>query len=372
MSKISKLKIVAFIYLMYAIGILHAGQDIVVIAMCRPTVSQIQNIVDLYERDLLTIQKIRLLCIYHEEEVTDYQPSLDHVKEQKLNWIRFYQVKGMVPMDRLFSKNGWTPQFKDIFSRSHGIIFTGGMDIPPSVYRQETHLLTENTTPIRSLYECSFLFHLIGGSQNAEFLPLLHASPSYPILGICLGCQTMNVAAGGTLIQDIPSDLYGIKTIEQLMKKNQDHIHSSRYLNQLYPLEKDLARAFHRIQFVGDSLFVSQMGMKPSDHPYVLTSHHQAVGKLGQNILVTARSMDGKVVEGIQHRRFPNVLGVQFHPESRDLFRKGAYYKQSPHQAADFNPRLFLTDHLPSMDFHKSLWRWFSQALKTTADFGKS
>jgi putative glutamine amidotransferase len=294
------------------------------------------------------------------------------VESEKLSWIEFVPINGMVPTERLFLENTWSPQFRKIFARTHGIVFTGGMDIPPQIYQKETSLLSEPTTPIRSYYECSFLFHLIGGGQNNHFKPFLQSRPSYPILAICLGCQTMNVAAGGTLIQDIPTTLYGITTIEQLLRQDQNQIHSARYQKQIHPLEENLAPSFHQIRLLDHSLFMVEFGMKPTDHPYVLTSHHQAVDQLGQNLIVTATSMDGKVIEGIRHRLFPNVIGVQFHPEHRDLYKKGVFFKRSPLEGADFNPRSFLMAHQPSMTFHRRIWSWFSKALKIQSDSLKS
>ncbi len=105
----------------------------VVIDMCRPTVPQIKNIEWLYEKDLITYRRIKLLCVYHEEEKTDYKPSFTYVKKKKLSWVDFVCMKGMVRMENLFRKNSWTKDFLKIFKNSNGIIFTGGMDIPPSI-----------------------------------------------------------------------------------------------------------------------------------------------------------------------------------------------------------------------------------------------
>ncbi len=59
--------------------------------------------------------------------------------------------RGRVETKDLFRENLWTPQFREIFAMASGIMFTGGMDIPPAVYGQGTSLLTEPTTPARSL-----------------------------------------------------------------------------------------------------------------------------------------------------------------------------------------------------------------------------
>lgn len=338
----------------------------IVLVMCRPLPSQIKNIEHLYEKDLISLDRIQLLCIFHQDEVTDYQPSFNYVEENRLSWVQFKKISGEVSKEKLFQENEWTGQFRKIFESSHGIIFTGGMDIPPEIYGEESLLLTEATTPVRSLYEASFLFHLIGGDQNPSFVPFLTARPSYPVLAICLGAQTMNVAAGGTLYQDIPTEIYGCRTVEQVLRLDSEKIHSAVYIQKLHILDKDLAPAFHRLRLLSDSIFVKRMGMRKSEKPFILTSHHQGLEKLGRDLVVTATSIDGKVVEAVEHTRFKNVLGVQFHPEYAGLFRKGRFYKKYPGRTNTFNLRRFLLDHPPSMKFHQKLWEWFSKELKST------
>jgi putative glutamine amidotransferase len=336
----------------------------VVVAMCRPLVSQIKNIEQLYEKDMIPLERIRLLCVFHEDELSDYQPAFDYVEENKLAWVQFEKIEGKVPVENLFRENKWTAQFKKIFTASRGIIFTGGMDIPPAIYGEESHLLTEATTPVRSMYEASFLFHLVGGKQNPTFSPFLVSRPGYPILAICLGAQTLNVAAGGTLVQDIPGEIYGCQTMEEVLRLDPEKIHSSTYMKKLNVLEEDLTPAFHRIRLKGNSIFVQRMDMKESDRPYILTSHHQAVERLGSGLAVTATSMDGRVVEAVEHITFKNVLGVQFHPEYEGLYRKGRFFKRGPGEPQAWNLRRFLLDHSPSMKFHQNLWQWFAGALR--------
>jgi putative glutamine amidotransferase len=183
-------------------------KDEITIVMCRPLVSQIKNIEQMFEKDIIPHRKIELIVIYHENEVTDYKPSYEYVEKNKLSWVSFTVINGEVSTGDLFKRNQWTDQFKAIVNSSDGIIFTGGMDIPPALYGEKQLLLTEATTPVRNNYELSFLFHLLGGSQDPKFVPFLESRKDYVVLGICLGCQTMNVACGGTLYQDIPSQIY--------------------------------------------------------------------------------------------------------------------------------------------------------------------
>lgn len=352
-----------------------AEQNEVVFAMCGPSIKQIKNINLLYEKSFLKLDRIKLLCVYHQDEriyhkptfeeevITGYQIAVQYAKQEKLEWVHFEVIKGKVAIENLYENNIWTPQFKKIFGQSQGIIFTGGSDIPPSVYGEENNLLTTAATPIRSLYECSFLFHLLGGNQRPEAPAWLESRPEYVILGICLGAQTLNVATGGNLFQDIPSQIYRLETIEQVLKLSSDKIHSSIYIKKLFPFEKNLAPAFHQIKLIGHHPWTDKMDLLQSDHPYVLSSHHQSIKHLGKDLEVAATSMDGKVIEAFVHSKYKNVLGVQFHPEYYPLYQKGSHVKSSPGKAARLNLRSFLRDHPPSMEFHQKLWKWFSEAL---------
>lgn len=113
-----------------------------------------------------------------------------------------------------------------------------------------------------------------------------------PLLGICRGIQAINVAYGGTLIQDIPSEMPGALLHEQ---------------------NAPAAAACHGIKVEREGFFA---GIYPEEHA-VNSFHHQAVGRLGDGLLVRARSADGIVeaLEGRQDRGEAPMLGVQWHPE---------------------------------------------------------
>ncbi|MCP5108561.1 MAG: hypothetical protein GY950_34570 [bacterium] len=339
-------------------------QKEIVIAMCRPALGQVKNIEQLYEKDIITLDKIKLIGVYHEDESTDYQPAIEYVEENKLSWVTFETIKGEVDIKDLFKRNKWTDQFRAIFDRTDGIIFTGGEDIPPAVFGEEHNLLTAAGTPNRTLYETSYLFHLLGGSRGPQFVPFLESRKDYVVLAICLGAQTMNVATGGTLYQDIPSQVYGFKTVQQVLKAGREKVHSSRYIKALHPLEPGLPPVFHRIKILKGGFYVKRMKMKTSHTPYILTSHHQAIKDLGKGLKVAAVSMDGKIVETVEHREYKNVLGVQFHPEFYPLYLKGRFYREKPGGPLDLNLRQFLNTHGSSMLFHKAIWQWFSDTLR--------
>jgi putative glutamine amidotransferase len=342
-------------------------QGVPVIVLTHPTASQVNNIWQMYEKDVIPLKSLVLLGIYHEDELANeeeakaYQDAFAFAKENRLSWVRFRKLIGRVEIKDLFRENLWTEQFREIFTAASGIIFTGGMDIPPAVYGQGTSLLTEPTTPARHLYEISFLFHLLGGERNPAFTPLLAGRKDFPILAICLGFQSLNVALGGTLVQDIPSEVYGCKTVEEVLAADSDRIHSSRYLEKLCPNDPDLAFSFHRVRLGPDSAFVRRMGFSVSDHPFVITSHHQAIAKLGTGLRVTTVSMDGKIIEAVEHARYANTLGIQFHPEASALYSKGLLLRRKCADPLDFNPLAFLKANPPTYAFHLAIWKWFSE-----------
>ncbi len=338
-----------------------------VIVMTHPTLFQVQNIVELYEKDILALKKLVLLGIYHEDEFANtdeaqnYLNAFEYVRQNQLSWVQFRKITGRVEIADLFHENNWTAQFKKIFALADGIIFTGGMDIPPAIYRQEIRLLSEPTTPMRSFYEISFLFHLLGGKQNPALTPFLAGRRHLPVMAICLGMQSLNVAAGGTLIQDIPSEVYGQRTVEEVLASAADQVHSGVYLEKLFPNEADLMMTFHRIHLGRGSVLMRKMGFSDSDTPFVASAHHQAIGKLGANLRITATSLDGKIAEAVEHVLFPNVLGIQFHPERHTLYRKGLFQRRKTGAPLDFNPLAFLKANPPTYAFHLAIWKWFAK-----------
>lgn len=354
-------KIFALIVILICISALNA-QEIKTFAMCRPEVGQIQNIEEMYEKHILPAEKIKVIGVYHENEEVDYQTALDYVEENNLHWFSFYVIKGKTELKDLFKENEWTPQFKYIFDNTDGIIFTGGADLPPAIYNEEQSLLTEVESVWRSYYESSFLFHLLGGSRNDKFTPFLEKRPEYTVMGICLGCQTMNVACGGTLVQDIPTEIYNFQSFEKTLVQDNEQIHSSRYIRGFNVLLGSFAPAIHKIKLM-DGKITKEMGMTLKDNPMVISSHHQALEKIGKDLKVIAVSMDGKIVEAVEHTKYKNVLGVQFHPENEIIYSKNNLYRRSPDGKKDFNIRSFFENNEPSMKFHKNIWKWFIESL---------
>ena len=338
-------------------------QKSVVLAVCYPSTGSIRALVSLRNHRLIDIDDLLVVGVYYEKERTDYQRSKMYVKNNYIDWIKFHEIKGDLNQDELYQNNILTPEFEKIFKKSDGIIFFGGADIPPYIYGEKTALLTSITTPYRSMYELSFIFHLLSGSQNQEFIPLLNDSPKYPVLGICLGAQSLNVGTGGTLIQDIWRDFYNLEYLEDVINMPESVWHTNPHA-QLHPEKSYFPYKMHPIKLDPKGKFVREFGFKPDDTPYILSAHHQSAGKIGLGFLPTAVSLDGKVVEAIEHQRFPYVLGVQFHPEFPLLYDETSYYIFIPEATDKTNIFALLKENPPSYSFHQKIWSWFSNALQ--------
>ena len=154
-------------------------------------------------------------------------------------------------------------------------MLTGGVDISPDYYHEK------NTGKSRSI--CPLL-------DKSEKLLIEHAmKKDIPILGICRGMQALNVFCGGSLIQDIPSEIGAAE------------IHSSENENAV----------FHNIQISKNSPLSKIMGF--GSHR-VNSYHHQAVKKLAKSLTAFAYSDDG-LIEGVYMKDKKFVWAVQWHPE---------------------------------------------------------
>ncbi|MGB9724641.1 MAG: gamma-glutamyl-gamma-aminobutyrate hydrolase family protein [Chloroflexia bacterium] len=159
-----------------------------------------------------------------------------------------------------------------LLGRLDGLILTGGLDLPPDWYGQEPHPSTKLADPRR----------LAGDRLLAE---MALASP-IPILAVCMGCQLLNIALGGDLIQDIPSQVAGALS------------HAPK-------------ETFHPVRIEPGSRLAGIVGREELE---VNSSHHQAVGRPGKGLRVVARAPDG-VIEAVEGEGKRFLLGVQWHPE---------------------------------------------------------
>lgn len=161
---------------------------------------------------------------------------------------------------------------KEVAAHYDGLMLSGGADLPPEMYgEEELNGARINLINLdRPEYELALL---------DEFVAL-----DKPILGICYGCQLMNVWRGGTLIQDVPLQFPG--AIEHVTGTHMVHIMPKTHLFRIF----------------GEAEFE------------VVTSHHQAIKTLGEGGVTAAYAPD-RLAESVEFNADHWCVGVQWHPE---------------------------------------------------------
>lgn len=153
-----------------------------------------------------------------------------------------------------------------------GLLLCGGGDVAPNRFHQDNQGSKE-----------------IDALRDESELALIHAylSNKKPIMGICRGHQVLNIAMGGSLVQDISPELHLFHTVETWEKDDK----------------------IHPIRILPGSLLANLLGSVGS----VNSSHHQAVDAIGKGLRATAWSESG-LVEALEHEALP-IFSFQFHPE---------------------------------------------------------
>lgn len=165
------------------------------------------------------------------------------------------------------------------------LLLTGGGDIDPKRYGEDQQAQTgQNGMTLDETRDESELYLV------REFI-----KAGKPILGICRGSQLINIALGGTLIQNVQN-----KGIAHLTPD----IDGSWY------------KRVHPVEFVKGTLLESLTAIAPSERYMVNSVHHQAIDALGKGLVVAANAPDG-VIEAIESEDMTKqfILGVQWHPE---------------------------------------------------------
>ena len=165
------------------------------------------------------------------------------------------------------------------YQRCDGLLFAGGGDVDPAIFGQARHPRLGTVETLRDEVELMLARRAIDDQK--------------PVLGICRGIQLLNIALGGTLYQDIPSDLPDAS----------DHQASSKA-----PGRTHLA---HPITLDRGAWLAAQLGTHELP---VNTFHHQALRAIAPGLHITGRAPDG-VVEAIEGDGPGFVVGVQCHPE---------------------------------------------------------
>ena len=168
-------------------------------------------------------------------------------------------------------------RLRDYARHLDGLVLQGGADVSPQSYSEAPTRPEWGGDRARDMYELELLHEFIEAGK--------------PVLGICRGCQLINVAFGGTLYQDIASDVPD----------------SLAHVNDAYDRNR------HDISFPAGSSLAKLFRGKGGGT--VNSIHHQAVKTLGRDMAVEARSVPDNMVEAIRYRKAPFVMGLQWHPE---------------------------------------------------------
>ncbi|MEZ5070504.1 MAG: gamma-glutamyl-gamma-aminobutyrate hydrolase family protein [Bacteroidales bacterium] len=330
-----------------------------------PTAYNLALFHDLIREGTFPLDDYHILGVYHEKEAYDYSRSALYLFETKCTDMSLREVTGELTPDNCFAGNPCSETFRGLFLSSRGALFMGGPDIPPALYGEESHLLTSVTDPHRHFLEASYIFHLLGGSQDRTRRPWLNDRPDYLMSGICLGMQTLHVGTGGRMVQDIPSEVYGIWTAEALLRLPADEMHRNYNDQLLYDCEGPTSYHFHRIDPAEGSFLQPLTAQASGEAPWVLSSHHQAAEEAGEDWKVAARSRDGKIIEALEHRTFPHVFGVQFHPEKPGLFDAAVEQPAGCGETVNFNQVIAGN---ASLDFHLGYWKLLADILNASRE----
>jgi putative glutamine amidotransferase len=323
-----------------------------VLLLTDPSEETIKQFLFLVDASLINVENLRIVGIHHASDPLDTARSARLLEERQVTWFSLETVHCELPDDPFVFSPSCLAAFSELFERSDGIVFSGGPDLPAADYQEAQSLLTAPRSLERTRFELALAAALLGGKGWRDGRDaLLESRPSYLVLGICLGMQELNVALGGTLHQDIPFEIYGLYTYEEVLAE-------PRAAHRRYRLGRttgDLGR-FARHRLATTPAWTSR-GLPDLDEgsPRVLSAHHQAVEQLGSALEVLATSRDGAVVESLGHTRFRSVLGVQFHPE-HEAIAKAALSRGGP------------SIDEASLAAHRKLWSWISGALIASAE----
>jgi putative glutamine amidotransferase len=173
-----------------------------------------------------------------------------------------------------------------------GLLLSGGSDVAPGRYGEAPHATVVDVDPARDDFEIG----LVAAARERDM----------PILGICRGIQVLNVACGGTLVQDVPSQLAGAASHRLAVPPNQP------------------CSFAHEVWIEKDSVLSRLMRERLSDADTcnVNSRHHQAVKDVAPGFRMSATAPDG-LIEAIEDSSQRFCLGVQWHPEN--FWRTGEF-----------------------------------------------
>lgn len=189
-------------------------------------------------------------------------------------------------MPIMLSPTGNEKIIEKILDMCDGILLTGGPDIDPILYGEGKIEKCDNISHERDRFEL--------------LLAKMAVEKNKPVLAICRGVQVLNVAFGGSLWQDIPSQMA---------------------VSVQHQTENEI-KAEHTVRITDDSFFDT---IEFTDKEFCTNSfHHQSVKHLADGFRVMAICAEDSVIEGIYHPAKRFVVGVQWHPERMSAYDENA------------------------------------------------
>ena len=229
--------------------------------------------------------------------------------------------------------------------RIDGLILSGGGDF----------------NPLWAGEEPSPLLHGINKERdNAELLiTRLAYNRQIPMLGICRGIQTLAMALGGKVAQDL-SEVRGKRKEESGKRKEERDIKHSQ--------DADRSEPTHSVTIEPDSIlysvyqsYLSPLTSHPSPLLHVNSFHHQAVSDPGEKFRVVATASDG-VIEAMESSEFKSILGVQWHPECMESGQP--LFRWLVKEARDYREAHQLHDRILTLDTHCDTPMFFPQGVR--------
>ena len=341
----------------------HASGDArPVVIVTHPTVAFLESLTALQERKQLP--SLRLLLLAHRRE-RRLQRAVERARRRlqmgdAIEWVILqglpriaqgpvnseetrrlgFRSRRLEPRAPYDVPPQWEDVFRDAASRSDGVLVPGGSNIPAALYGEQQLVEATSTTPLRSLYELALLRYLLVGDRA-----FLKGRRDYLVMGLCYGMQALNVALGGSLVQSIPQEIYGVRYAEDLVGGDPDRMHRNYHLALRPASKKKVYRGwFHRLRITQSTSFFIK-----SQEVYILSNHVQAVKRPAADLAIVGWSADGRVPELAAHRKYRNVLALQGHPERDFAWRR--LDRQPP----------------ATLAFHKTLWAETRRVLEGNA-----
>ncbi len=166
---------------------------------------------------------------------------------------------------------------REYISLCDGFLFCGGDDITPLLFGQEPDYGIGPTDITLDLFQIRLMKEILEKPK--------------PVLAICRGMQILNVACGGSIIQDL----------------NHTNLNTINHM-QTSILKRDIS---HKVFFTPKTKISRLLG----EFAFTNSFHHQAIGMLGENLIISGTTGD-EIIEAIEMPSHPFALGVQWHPES--------------------------------------------------------